>query len=228
MKFLKNEGDSVVSLRFLNLEAPSGDYEAVDAAPDRLTFDTVGEIQAGLADLFEDGEAPFNLQEQVLDLDAFRADSESDDRAMLAQLQQFQTNLYLTLDNGGNQDEVPAFMDALQEFMTGYAPDIEGFREEEAALKEEVEYTSARVEAGAETRLAMAELVGDITGEGLERDAALTESGERTPDRPLLSVSTTVEALPVTLNEAVASVEDDIATTFGASSFNGFSEDLFA
>jgi hypothetical protein len=74
----------------------------------------------------------------------------------------------------------------------------------------------------------MAELVGDITREGLERDAQLSESGERTPDKPLMRVASSVAELPTNLTKALASLDEETASRFGDSAMANFNPDQFA
>lgn len=62
--------------------------------------------------------------------------------------------------------------------------------------------------------LEFAELAGDITKEGLSRDAKLTESGERKADQPVMTVASTVAELPVKLDKVLAGLGTSTAEQF--------------
>jgi len=226
MKFLQH-GDSVVSLRFKFQEVPGGNYEGAETVDDKLSFDTVGEIQDAMGELFESGEAPFNLQESVLDLDATRAAGDYTQAEMDNRLGQFQNNLNGALTNNGEFPDISDFMEALQEFMN-QADDLGEFKEETSLLQKEVDQYAERVDASADARMEMAELADLVTAEGLSRDAKLTETGERTPDRPVMRVASTVEQLPTKLDEVLATLDDETAGRFGNSAMAGFDPDQFA
>ena len=226
MKFLQS-GDSVVSLKFLFQEMPRG-YEEAESVDDKLTFDTVGEIQDGLADLFENGEAPFDLQERILDLDAIRAEGGYTQAEMVGQLSAFQNSLNGTLSANGEYPDISDFMNALQEFMGAQAINLDEFIDEEAALRDEVEQYAERITASAETREEFRELADLVTAERLVADAKLNESGERTPDQPVMRVASRVEELPARLSDALASLDEETASRFGDSAMAGFDPDQFA
>ncbi len=217
MKFLQYNGDSVVSLRFIYNET-FGNKESTEIQ-DELTFDTVGEIQDAMLQLFPNGDAPFSLQEDIIDMDSGRADGEP------INITPFRNNLAAALNERGIFEVPGDFLNAVSEFMNRGETIYE---QQTAELLEKVQHYSERVDAEAGARLEMAELVGDITSQGLERDAQLTKSGKQKPDKPLLTVVSKASDLPAELGQAVASVEDDIATQFGASAFAGFNADMYA
>ncbi len=227
MKFLQH-GDSVVSLRFLYQEAPSRDFETTESLADNLTFDTVREIQDALGNLFEDGKAPFNLQEDVLDLDQIRASGNYPQADMVGQLAAFKNNLNATLSKNGELPDISDFMGALQEFMSARALDLSAFSDAANDLMNDVKQDIERTYAGANARIEMAELADLVTAKGLSRDAKLTESGKRPPDQPVMAVASTVAELPQEIAQVLASLDKDTAEQFGASAMAGFSPDQFA
>lgn len=226
MKFLQS-GDSVVSLHFKFQEMPQG-YEDTEVVTDKLTFDTVGEIQDALANLFPNRNAPFTLQEDILDLDAFRAQGGYTQADVVNQLSRFVNNLNALLDNNGDPKAVQDFTDALQEFIGNRAVDLSEFRNEAGELMQEVAATSEKVNTLAGSRLEMAELSAAVTAEGLKRDARLNETGERVPDQPIMRVASTVAKLPETLDQVIASLDKETALFLGETAFRSFDADSAA
>jgi len=218
-----------VSLRFKFQEVPGGNYEGAETVDDKLSFDTVGEIQDAMGELFESGEAPFNLQESVLDLDATRAAGDYTEPAMRAQIQQFQRNLFLTLDNQGDTEKVDEFIGAVSEFMN-QADDLSEFRNEADSLMGEVKQSVEYAEAGADSiaaRMGLMEEMRISTEEGFKRELN-REANEAPVERNSVAVASTVSELPQQLGSVLASLEEDTASRFGDSAMDSFNPDQFA
>jgi hypothetical protein len=233
MKFLQ-PGDSVVSLRFKFQEMP-GRYEEAESASDKLTFDTVGEIQDAMANLFESGEAPFGLQERILDLDAIRAKGDYTQADMVNQLASFQNSLNGTLAANGEYPDIADFMSALQEYMNQAADDLGEFKEEANALRGEVEHYAERVAIGADARGEMAELAELVLASESGDQIKATEIGlkndverQATTSREQVAIASTVRELPQDLGAALASLDEETAATFGPSAMSNFNPDQFA
>jgi hypothetical protein len=248
MKFLQH-GDSVVSLRFLYQESMGG-YEEAESVGElnqeaQTALTKLQDVQGTLgngADADIPG-TPDSFWPQVYQLHSI-VTSNTDgalspaDQSLLDEIQSAidTARSFHNLDGVlfDPQQDLPNAADLLPDFGTNVEREqdiqdlIDGTGEEANLLINEVRQTAEYAEAGADARMEMAELVGDITSEGLERDAKLTESGERTPDQPVMRVASTVAELPVKLDKVIASLDEETAGRFGASAMEGFSADQFA
>jgi len=199
---LQHDGDSVVSLRFVYQEVPSGRYEDVDNAPEteaRSAEAVLGELRA--IGNFVDAEGGY------------------DDPAEIALLIQ-------ELRSDHPDAQLSAADQAMVDNLTVYAvvDDVQNNAFERDRAEREANEKRADVETT--SRAEMAELADSVTAEKLARDAERPPQHEL--DQPVVRVAAKVSELPATLDQAVARVEDDIAERFGDSAFAGFNPDQFA
>jgi hypothetical protein len=132
---------------------------------------------------------------------------------MRAQLQSFQIDLNIMLDNQGTQAEVDRFMDALQEFMSARAIDLSGFIDETNELKANIEGENA----AAETRLEFAGLAEIVlaseSGDSIRAtEIGIREDAERlaVPNNEQIAVAAPVESLRETLKAETAKVAEEL------------------
>lgn len=88
---------------------------------------------------------------------------------------------------------------------------LKSFGDERFGLKEEVAQVSEHVGALASSRLEIAELAGDVTPQGLERDAELTDKDKRAPDKPVATFAARAEELPAVIAQAEKPVGEYLA-----------------